>query len=114
MPEFSIQRGRVDFALFGLGHKPAVFIEVKQVGRAVEGDRQLFEYAFHQGVPLCVLTDGREWSFYLPGAQGSYEDRRVYRLQLDDRDPGECERVLTPYLARDPRPQPERVRGCPA
>ena len=89
VPEFSIERGRVDFALFGLGHRPAVFIEVKQVGRAVEGDRQLFEYAFHQGVPLCVLTDGREWSFYLPSGQGSYEDRRVYRLQLDDRKSAE-------------------------
>lgn len=101
VPEYSIERGRVDFALFGLGHRPAVFIEVKAIGRAVEGDRQLFEYAFHQGVPLCVLTDGREWSFYLPSGQGSYEDRRVYRLQLDDRRPEECERVLTRYLARD-------------
>ena len=48
-----------------------------------------------------MLTDGREWSFYLPGAQGSYEDRRVYRLQVDDRDPAECESVLVRYLSRD-------------
>ncbi len=101
VPEFSLQRGRVDFALFGLGHRASVFIEVKQVGRAVDGDRQLFEYAFHHGVPLCVLTDGREWSFYLPSGQGTYEDRRVYRLQLDDREPGECERILNRYLSRD-------------
>jgi hypothetical protein len=105
VPEFSIVRGRVDFALFGLGHRPAVFIEVKGIGRAVEGDRQLFEYSFHEGVPLCVLTDGREWSFYVPAGQGSYEDRRVYRLQLDDRDPAQCERILTRYLSR------ERVRN---
>ena len=57
VPEFANARGRVDFALIGLGQKPAIFIEVKQVGRAIDGDRQLFEYAFHQGVPLCVLTD---------------------------------------------------------
>ena len=101
VPEFSSGKGRVDFALMGLGRRPGVFIEVKNVGRAVDGDRQLFEYAFHEGVPLCVLTDGREWSFYLPGAQGSYEDRRVYRLQLDDRDPSECESVLVRYLSRD-------------
>ncbi len=104
VPEFAISGGRVDFALFGLGHKPAVFIEVKQVGRAVAGDRQLFEYCFHQGVPLCVLTDGREWSFYIPSGQGSYEDRRVYRLQLDDREPAKCEQMLVRYLSR------ERVR----
>ena len=101
VPEYSIQRGRVDFALFGVGHQPVVLIEVKGIGRAAEGDRQLFEYAFHQGVPICVLTDGREWSFYLPSGQGSYEDRRVYRLQLDDREPEECQRILTRYLARD-------------
>lgn len=104
VPEFPISGGRVDFALFGLGHKPAVFIEVKQVGRAVAGDRQLFEYCFHQGVPLCVLTDGREWSFYLPGGLGSYEDRRVYRLQIDDRETAKCEQMLVRYLSR------ERVR----
>ncbi len=101
VPEYATERGRVDFALFGLGHRPAVFIEVKAVGRAAVGDRQLFEYAFHQGVPLCVLTDGREWSFYLPSGQGSYEDRRVYRLQLDDRESQECEARLTRYLGRD-------------
>ena len=100
-PEYSVPgRGRVDFALLNRG-KPVIFIEVKAVGRALDGDRQLFEYAFHQGLPLCVLTDGREWSFYVPAGQGSYEDRRVYRLQLDDREPVECARALTRYLARD-------------
>ena len=100
IPEFANARGRVDFALIGLGKRPAIFIEVKQVGRAIDGDRQLFEYAFHQGVPLCVLTDGREWSFYLPGGQGSYDDRRVYRLQLDDRSPAESQQILSRYLQR--------------
>ena len=100
VPEYSVRRTRVDFALLGLGRRPAVFIEVKGLGLAAEADRQLFEYAFHEGVPLCVLTDGREWNFYLPGAQGSYDDRRVYRLQLDQRHPSESEQVLNRYLAR--------------
>ena len=101
IPEFANARGRVDFALIGLGQRPSIFIEVKQVGRANDGDRQLFEYAFHEGVPLCVLTDGREWSFYLPSGQGSYDDRRVYRLQLDDRSPAEAQSVLSRYLLHD-------------
>lgn len=74
---------------------------MKQVGRAIDGDKQLFEYAFHQGVSLCVLTDGREWSFYLPSGQGSYDDRRVYRLQLDDRSPAEAQQILERYLFRN-------------
>ena len=105
MPEYVSGRGRVDFALCTSAGRPAVFIEVKGVGRSLDGDRQLFEYAFHEGVPLCILTDGREWSFYLPGAQGSYNDRRVYRLQLDDRSVEDSQSTLRRYLDR------ERVRS---
>lgn len=105
VPEYSTGRGRVDFALLGAARKAAVFVEVKGVGRSVEGDRQLFEYAFHEGVPLCILTDGREWSFYLPSGQGSYDDRRIYRLQIDDRTSEESQRILVRYLSR------ERVRN---
>lgn len=100
MPEYSSGGRRVDFALCGAGKRPSLFIEVKGVGRTLEGDRQLFEYAFHEGIPLCLLTDGREWSFFLPSGQGSYDDRRVYRLQLTDRPPSECARILTRYLDR--------------
>jgi len=105
MPEYTSGRGRVDFALCATPGRPAVFIEVKGVGRSLDGDRQLFEYAFHEGVPLCVLTDEREWSFYLPSGQGSYEDRRVYRLQIDDRSPEDSQSTLQRYLGR------ERVRS---
>ncbi len=101
VPEYTVDRRRVDFALLGAGRKPTVFIEVKGQGLAAQGDRQLFEYAFHDGVPLCVLTDGAEWSFYLPGGQGSYEDRRVYRLQLDERSSEECQAILSRYLQRE-------------
>lgn len=105
IPEYSSGRGRVDFALCSAAGRPAIFVEVKGVGRSVEGDRQLFEYAFHEGVPICLLTDGRDWSFYLPSGQGSYDDRRLYRLQIDDRSSDEVESVLVRYLSR------ERVRS---
>jgi hypothetical protein len=100
MPEYSSGGRRVDFALCGSNKRPSLFIEVKGVGRTLEGDRQLFEYAFHEGIPLCLLTDGREWSFYLPGGQGSYDERRVYRLQLDQQPTTECARILNRYLAK--------------
>ena len=50
---------------------------------------------------MGLLTDGREWAFYLPAGQGSYEERRVYRLQLDERAPGDAAARLHRYLARD-------------
>jgi hypothetical protein len=73
---------------------------VKQPGKAEDGVRQALEYAFHTGVPFIVLTDGKTWSFYLPAEQGSYEDRRVYKLDLFERPLGEAAETLRRYLAR--------------
>ncbi|MBN8508751.1 MAG: hypothetical protein J0L57_09095 [Burkholderiales bacterium] len=89
--EFRVGPGRVDYALRSAPATVDVFVEVKAPGKADEAaDRQPFEYAFHQGVPLAVVTDGRTWSFYLPSGQGSCEDRRLYRLDIVERDTDEC------------------------
>jgi len=97
-PEYSIGGGRVDFALCFPAQNPVVFFEVKQPGRGEGGDQQLFEYAFHRGVQLAVLCDGKTWSFYLPGEQGSYEERRVYKLDVLERDSVEAAEKLERYL----------------
>lgn len=99
-PEFQTGEGRSDFALCHPPTKPAIFIEVKQPGKAEDAVRQALEYAFHTGVPFIVLTDGRTWSFYLPAEQGSYEDRRVYKLDLFERPAAEAAEVLHRYLER--------------
>ncbi len=98
IPEFSIEGRRVDYALCHPSRKPAVFIEVKKVGLSNGADRQLFEYAFHSGVPMAILTDGQEWSFYLPGEQGRYDERRVYKLDLLERNTEEATTRLERYL----------------
>ncbi|MDQ8189848.1 type I restriction enzyme HsdR N-terminal domain-containing protein [Roseibacillus persicicus] len=97
-PEFQTGEGRADFALCYPPSKPSIFIEVKQPGKAENGVRQALEYAFHTGVPFIVLTDGKTWSFYLPAEQGSYEDRRVYKLDLFEREAEQGAAVLTRYL----------------
>ena len=81
-PEYALEGRRVDFALCDGSDRPKVFLEVKRVGQAEGSDRQLFEYAFHRGVPVAILTDGQEWSFYLPAEEGHYEERRVYKIDL--------------------------------
>jgi len=86
MPEYSVEGRRVDYALCHPADRPIIFIEAKKVGFTEGADRQLFEYAFHTGVPLAVLTDGQEWSFYLPGEQGQYHERRVYKLDILERE----------------------------
>jgi len=99
-PEFQTGEGRADFALCHPPSNPAVFTEVKQPGKAEDAVRQALEYAFHDGVPFVTLTDGRTWSFYLPAEQGSYEDRRVYKLDLYERPPAEAAEILQRYLQR--------------
>jgi hypothetical protein len=79
----------------------AVFIEVKAPNSGDDGDRQLFEYAFHQGTPFAILVNGREWSFYLPAEQGNYLERRVQKLDLLERDPQDSAKVLERYLKFD-------------
>jgi hypothetical protein len=78
-PEYQTGQGRADLALCHPPSKPAIFIEVKQPGKAEDAVRQALEYAFHTGVPFIVLTDGRTWSFYLPAEQGSYEAESARR-----------------------------------
>ena len=99
--EYPLSGRRVDYALCHPPGKPALFIEVKTMGQSGPGERQLFEYAFHKGVPMAILTDGPEWHFYLPAEQGDYEERRVYKLDLVEREIGEIVRRLERYLKYD-------------
>lgn len=97
-PEFSLSARRVDFALCHPPGKPAAFVEVKQLGQSGQAERQLFEYAFHAGVPLAILTDGQEWNFFLPAEQGDYTERRVYKLDLLERQTEEVAKIFERYL----------------
>jgi len=99
--EFTVEKRRVDYALFTNSTSPSIFIEVKGPNAGDDGDRQLFEYAFHQGTPFAILVNGREWSFYLPAEQGSYSERRVQKLDLVERNSKDAADVLVRYLKFD-------------
>ena len=97
-PEYSIESGRVDYALC---HPidPVVLIEVKSIGKIDEGaEQQLFSYAFHQGVPVLVLTDGQQWQFFYPMGRGDYDKRKVSVLDLSDADSQKNASQLQRYL----------------
>ena len=98
IPEYPIEGGRVDFALCHPPLEPLVFIEVKQVGQIEGAERQLFEYAFHRGVPIAILTDGQKWHFFHPGGQGNYRERRVCELDLIDMENEQISDRLNRYL----------------
>ena len=64
-PEYPVDGGKVDYALCHPAATPRIFIEAKQVGKLGGAERQLFEYAVHQGVRVAILTDGQKWSFFI-------------------------------------------------
>ena len=96
--EYPLGSTKVDYALAAPPTKKQIFIEVKALGSSLGGDKQLFGYAFHEGIPFAILTDGREWNFYLPGEQGSYDDRRVQKLDIVERPLDEVIEVFRRYL----------------
>ena len=99
-PQFPIEARKVDFALCHPRGKPVVLLEVKNVGMANEkGERQLFEYCFHRGVPIAVLTDGRTWKMFYPAGEGSYTDRLFCGMDLIDGDEAKIANGLIRYLA---------------
>ena len=98
-PEYSAGRGRVDFALCERSGSPKVFIEVKGLGGETEDAvEQVMQYAFRAGVRIVVLTDGGTWSVYLPAEEGSYEERRVFKLDLSEHSPQKSSEFLQRYL----------------
>ena len=100
-PQPSIEGKHGDLALRDTRGRTSVLIEAKAIGKTEGADRQLFEYAFHQGIPFLVLTDGQEWSLYLPSEQGTYQERRLNKIDLLERDPEESARLLERYLSYD-------------
>lgn len=97
-PEYPVDGGKVDYALCHPPAMPRIFIEAKQVGKLDGAERQLFEYAVHQGVRVAILTDGQKWSFFYPPGEGTYEERKVVELNLIMGDSEESANLLNRYL----------------
>ncbi|MBI4726355.1 hypothetical protein HY768_03880 [candidate division TA06 bacterium] len=100
-PEFPLESLFVDYALCHPPNKPAIIVEVKDIGKLEGADTKLFEYAFHAGATMAILTDGQEWHFYLPSARGSIQERRFYKLDLLERNIDEIISRFTRYLGFD-------------
>lgn len=100
-PQYSTESGRVDYALCHPPKKPYIFVEVKAVGKARDGESQAFRYAFDEGVAILVVTDGKEWFLYLPTGQGKHSDRQFYTLDLLERPLDVCVNTFCRFLNFD-------------
>ena len=98
-PEYGIATGRVDYALCDPPLTPIVLIEVKRVDKIDGAEEQLFSYAFHQGAPILILTDGRIWRFFYPFGAGPYTQRLVCELDLSNTDSDQIAYQFQRYLS---------------
>ncbi len=94
---------RVDIALHNVEkRKPecVCLVEAKAPGRNL-GDhvRQLYLYAMQEAADLCVLTNAREWWFYLPREKA--EDRRFARINFAEDNPDQIISELEQFLGRE-------------
>ena len=98
IPEYGVEGKKVDYALCHPPSKPLVFIEAKAVGNIEGGEPQLFDYAYHEGLPIAILTDGQKWRFFHPIGQGNYRERKVHEMDLTEDDSGKNAERLNRYL----------------
>ncbi len=83
--EYPVDQGRMrlDYALIGSSDKPVALIEAKAPREDLESHvAQVLNYAFHEGVDVCVLTTGIAWWLYLPREKGNPAERRFAALDL--------------------------------
>ena len=98
-PEYSVGKGRIDFALCYPESTPRVFIEVKQVGKIEWADQQLFEYALdYGGIPIAVLINGQKWQFFYQMGQEHYREGKVCELDFVKGNSNEIADCLNRYL----------------
>lgn len=99
-PEFTVSDGtKVDYCLL-LNGTPQVLVEVKSAGTSLDRhEQQLVNYAFQEGAPLAVLTNGFEWRFYLPRAPGKWHDR-LFRTVVVEETPRKPAVAIREVLAR--------------
>lgn len=100
---------RVDVALFMPPQwlRPAVFFEVKAVGKLMgsieAAERQLRDYNRNNQAELSVLTDGRIWRFYLASASGEFSQKCFEKFDILDEKSAldDIELALDAFLSKD-------------
>jgi hypothetical protein len=100
-PEYSVGGGRVDYALCVRGNV-WVFLEAKKpVEELKTHEDQLLNYAYKQGIPLAVLTNGSKWWMYLPTATVPWEQRKFYSIGIFEQEPADVASKFVDFLSKE-------------
>jgi len=87
-PDYSVSSSNVSYAL-RIKNTNKVFIEVKRVHSKLDNhQKSLVNLASREGVNLAVLTNGIIWWFYLISANGSWQRKWFYSIDLMEQKPG--------------------------
>ncbi len=99
--EYRVGAGRIVIALLG-PDRVVSFIEAKaprvDLNKHVE---QVVRYAFHEGVDICVLTNGPEWWMYLPMRSVPFEKRRFEMLNIRNDPVADLERDFEGFMSKE-------------
>ncbi len=86
-PDYSANSSSVSYAL-RIKNTNKVFIEVKRVHAKLDNhQKSLVNLASREGVNLAVLTNGITWWFYLVSANGSWQRKWFYSIDLIKQKP---------------------------
>lgn len=83
-PEYSIEVGRPDYALFTLGNKvPIAFIGAKKLGKN-EDLQQHISYCVSEGVKYFITTDGNRWEVYDTFKQMKVPEKKIAEWDISN------------------------------
>lgn len=100
-PDHALKSVLVDYAL-RIKDADAVYIGVEKVGENLNyHQKELLGGTDKEGVPLCVLTNGVTWWFYLSAGEGSFEQKRFCTLDMVKQSPKEVAAGLVELLEKD-------------
>lgn len=96
---------RVDVALFCNSISPAVFIEVKAVGRIgtdlARIEQQLRDYNRNNTAEFSIITDGQKWFLYYSQTGGEFSHKRFKDFDLLEEETEDAARFLQMFLSKE-------------
>jgi predicted type IV restriction endonuclease len=109
VPEFAVGNGRVDYCL-KVEERNAAFVEVKRTNQDLEQHQeQLLEYAFRVGVEIAALTNGLSWWLYLPLAEGRWDQRKFFTIDIQQQDSSVIRVITFRWRERIAKPSVHRT-----
>lgn len=91
-PDFIIRTGISEFAIELKGSKENI---------GVRNFQQTLNYVGTLGIRYAMLTNGKKWIFLDEGMRGKYENRELFRLDMDLLDDSEFAKFISLALDRE-------------